>query len=351
MSDSESTPDAWRQRSEVLIDDLRALAGAALLRHGIPEDEVEACVRVCLDADLRGRSTHGIGLIPQLLREYTAAQDRRAPIRWTMTSAVSEVVDGGFHASLHVHELASNRAAVLADTQGFGMVAVSNAGVSGALGVYADRTARRGHFALVMSSSPSVVVPPGAAQPMLGTNPIAWGAPRADGEPVVLDMATSATTFNAIRRAGEGGPPLPLSSVVDDAGSPTDDPARALRDDGRPAILPFGGHRGYGLNVMIEIFVAAATGGRTGMEKATAPLGDPVDFPGLYLAWHPRLLGNPDGFEQSVGQLLQALDELGVRVPGGRAVQSKVDQERRGVVEVDVAALETLRQLSEPPPA
>lgn len=330
---------------DISVDELTPLAHRAFESAGMSPEEAEGCASVCVAADLRGKSTHGIGLVPQVVREFRGSADRRRPVSTVNTSSVSETVDGGFHASLHLHAMAAARAAELAVTEGIGLVALRNAGVSGAVGVHADHIARRGLFALALNGSPAVVVPPGGDRPLLGTNPMAWAVPRSGASPVVLDMATSATTFNTIRRALSSGEPLPEGVVVDVDGAPTTDASKVLRADGRPGILPFGGHRGFALSLLVELSVVAALGVRSGAAKADAPLGDPVDFPGLYLAWRPDLLGAEDDFHASTEALLTTLGESGVRHPGQVSGGLFERQSATGIVTVDHDALETLRAM------
>ncbi|GAA1511699.1 Ldh family oxidoreductase [Nocardioides humi] len=306
------------------VVELVDLVRRALEHAGLPPEEAAGSARVCVAAEVRGKRTHGLTLLPQLIDQYQEGEKRRRPVSVVARSVVSEQLDGGFNASLHLHAQAASRAASLASEVGVGLVSIVNAGVSGALGVHVEEMARRGVVAIAINSTPAVVVPLGGSEPLLGTNPMAWAVPRRDGHPVVLDMATSSIAYHALRRAVAEGRPVPRGVVVDAQGAVTTDLDEAVRPDGRPRILPFGGHRGSALSILIELTVAAGLGQAVGSAKAQAPLGAAVDFPGVYLAWRPDVIGSESDYHAATEQLLADLVAGGATYPG-RSAEARLD--------------------------
>src|SRR6185503_15280362 len=141
--------------------------------------------------------------------------------------------------------LAMEVAIEMAKESGAGIVGVGHSSHCGAMGLYTRMAARAGLIGIAMTHSSSVVVPHGGKQKYFGTNPISFAFPRAGGEPVCLDMATSQVAWNKVLNARIEGQDLEPGIAVDAQGRPTTDPARAA------AAIPLGGptygYKGYGL--------------------------------------------------------------------------------------------------------
>ncbi len=330
----------------VRIADLAHLLRVALRGIGVPDDEALVTAQICLEAELLGRTTHGIRLVGNIRREYEAGASRRRDIAIELPTPSTVVIDGGFHCSPYLHAVAADAAADAALRAGIGMASVRNAGVSGALGLHAERIAQRGLVGIALNSAPAVVVPPGSARPALGTNPLAVAVPASDGNTVVLDMSTSATSFNQLLLARDAGTALPEGVAVDDEGHPTRDPAKAFDSTGRARLLPFGGHRGFGLALMIELLVAAGVGGTVGRSKIGPVLTEPSHFPGLYIAYRPDAAGDAASFAGHIEQLLAELEADGVRIPGQVSARRRTQAQVRGTVDVAVESLVMLDHLA-----
>ena len=163
------------------------------------------------------------------------------------------------------------RAIELADQFGIGQIAVDNAFHYLWGGGYVMEAAERGYFAYTnCTSALAEVVPFGGKFPTLGTNPHSWGIPatQANGFPIVIDWATSTVAMGRVQALKREGKPLPPGAAVDAAGPPTTDPNLVV------SLLPFGGHKGYGLSLINEIF-----GGLIGGSLPTLR-GRPILTPG-----------------------------------------------------------------------
>jgi L-2-hydroxycarboxylate dehydrogenase (NAD+) len=100
------------------------------------------------------------------------------------------------------------------------------------------------------------VVPFGGKTPTLGTNPHSWAFPTtaAIGFPIVIDWATSMIAMGRVQQLRREGKPLPANCAVDKEGNPTTAPDKVA------ALLPFGGHKGYGLGLIDELYAAFVGG-------------------------------------------------------------------------------------------
>lgn len=138
---------------------------------------------------------------------------------------------------------------------GVAVAAIRDANHIGMLSYYAEAAARMGLASIIMSTSEALVHPYGGTQAMLGTNPIAIGVPT-DDEPFILDLATSTVSMGKIHHHALCGQAIPEGWAVDGQGRPTTD-ANAAKGG---SIAPFGGAKGYGLGLAVELLVAALAG-------------------------------------------------------------------------------------------
>lgn len=152
---------------------------------------------------------------------------------------------------------AIGRAIELADEYGIAQISVDNAFHYLWGGGYVMEAAERGYYAYTnCTSALAEVVPFGGKFPTLGTNPHSWGIPssEANGFPIVMDWATSTVAMGRVQALKREGKLLPPGAAVDANGHPTTDP------DAVAALLPFGGHKGYGMCLLNEIFAALIGG-------------------------------------------------------------------------------------------
>lgn len=157
---------------------------------------------------------------------------------------------------------------------GIGMAAARNSAHIGRLGEYAEDIAREGFIGYVCSNAQGagqMVAPWGGREARLSTNPLAWGIPTG-GEPIVIDMATSAAAEGKFRVKMRRGEKIPADWAIDAQGNPVTDPADFY---GPPlgAMLAAAGHKGYGLSLVVDALAGALTGG------GTACPNDVVDWP------------------------------------------------------------------------
>ena len=148
---------------------------------------------------------------------------------------------------------------------GVGVVTVFNAGHSGAIGIHAMLAARQDMIGMCMSAVGQHVLPTFAAEPLLGTNPIAIAAPVGEEAPFVFDAATCTVAYNKIRLAHRLGVDIPPGWVADDEGTPIMEGGQAPDPDKRN-LLPLGStreqgsHKGYGLAMMPYVLATLLSG-------------------------------------------------------------------------------------------
>ncbi|PST18824.1 Ldh family oxidoreductase [Mesorhizobium plurifarium] len=240
----------------VPFDRLQALASGLLESRGAPEQAARLQADLLLEAELRGLPSHGLQRLPLLLSRLdkgladartcgTATWQRRAFLSVDGERGLGPVVIMGAIRALQVR---------LNET-GVALAAIRNTNHIGMLAYYAEVAARSGLIAIIMSTSEALVHPFGGTEAMLGTNPIAIGIPTAH-DPFVLDLATSVVSMGKINNHAMRGIPIPEGWAVDAHGRRTADP-HAVRSG---AIAPFGGAKGYGIGLAIELLVSTLAG-------------------------------------------------------------------------------------------
>ncbi len=238
-----------------------ALVEAAYKKRGYSSQEASAGARFCAEATRHGIRTHNALKALHLDHLFGSGAGGCTP------RAKIEKVKGPYRASQVWNAnrklgQATGYAAIetaikLADKYGVGMVSVDNAFHYLWGGGYVMDAAKLGYIAYTnCTAALAEVVPFGGKYPTLGTNPHSWGFPttNAIGYPVVIDWATSVVAMGRVQQLAREGKQLPPNAAVDENGNPTTDPAQAKY------LLPFGGHKGYGLSLMNEI-VGAFIGG------------------------------------------------------------------------------------------
>ncbi|HVW18118.1 MAG TPA: Ldh family oxidoreductase [Solirubrobacteraceae bacterium] len=304
-------------------EELRRLIAAAVARVGLHPDDAEPTVEHLFEAELRGRGgLERLFLIAEAAERHGVAEcEPMAVVAETETTAR---LDGGGHVGYAVAARATAIAAEKAEAHGMAVVAADEHRHSGVLGLYVERLAREGLVAIASSTGTLLrVAPYGAREPRLATNPIAMAFP-ADEDPIVWDTATAALNGTGVRTLAASGGSLPEGAALDPHGRPTLDPAAVA------AILPWGGHRGSGLAIVVQMLGLLA-----GLPVSSDGPGDwRAAF--LLVAIDPGLLLDADDYRRAASELRAGIHAL-APVPG--ATQARLPGER--------SAAERRRRLAE----
>ncbi|MGY2374904.1 Ldh family oxidoreductase [Pseudomonas sp. SDO524_S393] len=325
--------------------ELVALLHAIFVRHGTRDDVAAILAHNCASAERDGAHSHGIFRIPGYLSTLASGwvNGKAVPVVSDVASGFVRV-DAGNGFAQPALEAARPLLVEKARSAGIALLAIHNSHHFAALWPDVEPFAEEGLVALSVVNSMTCVVPHGADRPLFGTNPIAFAAPRADGPPIVFDLATSAIAHGDVQIAARKGERLAPGMGVDSLGQPTQDP-KAVLEGG--ALLPFGGHKGSALSMMVELLAAALTGGNFSFEFSWA------DHPGARTPWTGQLLIVIDpsktagqSFAERSQELVRQMHAAGLRrLPGDRRHRTRVKSDERGI-EVDADELARLRALA-----
>ncbi|MBD8237997.1 Ldh family oxidoreductase [Pseudomonas fluorescens] len=328
---SAQSPIVEHATALIEFNDLVGLLHAVFIKHGTSPEVAAILAHNCASAERDGAHSHGVFRIPGYLSTLASG--------WVNGKAVPVVTDvaSGFVRvdacnGFAQPALAAARGLLVekARIAGIALMAIHNSHHFAALWPDVEPFAEEGLVALSVVNSMTCVVPHGADRPLFGTNPIAFAAPRADGAPIVFDLATSAIAHGDVQIAARKGERLPPGMGVDSLGQPTTDP-KAVLEGG--ALLPFGGHKGSALSMMVELLAAALTGGNFSFEFNWA------DHPGARTPWTGQLLIVIDpsktagqNFAERSQELVRQMHAAGLRrLPGDRRHRTRARSLEAGI--------------------
>ncbi len=322
----------------VRADDERSLILDVLLALGADREQAEVQADWLLEGDLRGHPSHGLhrlSVIAERIRAGLTDPCAKPSLSWSADSAL--VVDGQRGLGPYVGARTVDTLIERSRSTGVAVGAVHNANHLGLLAPYVERCAEQGLIGIAMTTSEALVHPWGGRLAQIGTNPIAVAVP-AEPEPFVFDMATGLVSMGKILDHGHRNEPLQPGWALDARGEPTTDPIAAANG----SIAPFGGAKGYGLGLTIELLVAALTGSAFGREvKGTLDTTSVCSKGDLFICLSPAVFGAGDsltGVSRYLDALRAATPQEGfdaIRVPGDRARAERARRLQDGIPVAD----------------
>lgn len=250
--------------NRIMPGELEDFVTRLLLSHHVPEDEARITARVLVASDVRGIPSHGVARLSRYL-----AGIKQGTIRPGVAMGVTEpapaigLVDAANGLGQVAGELGMKLAIRKAEENGVGVVTVRSSNHYGIAGYYALMAVDAGLIGLSLTNSAPLVVPTHGADIMLGTNPIALGAPAIKHPPFLLDMATSVVPRGKIEVYDRNLHQMPVGWAVDENGYDCQNPGQVLKNLVERiggGILPLGGrgeeysgHKGYGLAFLVDI--------------------------------------------------------------------------------------------------
>lgn len=263
------------------IERLSEFCIRVFVHFGISKSDAEQAAEVLAAADLRGIDSHGVARLYSYFGLLSEGLINPTPkIQTVRSTASTATVDGDNGLGLVVGPQANRIAMDMAEKAGSGWVSVRNTNHYGIAGYYVLKALERDLIGWAMTNSTKLVTPLWGAERMLGTNPIAIAFPGKEEPAIVIDMATCAAAYGKIEMARRKGQPIPRGWAIDKSGRDTTNP-----DDipAGGALLPLGsdrergGHKGYGLAMMVDILCGALSGANWG--PFTPPFALRLEFP------------------------------------------------------------------------
>ena len=328
-------------------DKLRDFIQQLFERVGSESKEAERIAFYLVQSNLTGHDSHGVIRAPYYIdyvkNDQTRTNQSLSVIFQTDSMAI---VDGNFGFGQVIGEQAMQLGIDMAKKHGIATVSLRNSAHLGRIGDWPTMVADAGmaSFHFVNTSGYGLLVAPfGGIDRRLSANPIAAGVPVEGKKPIILDISTCAIAEGKLKVALNKGVEVESGCIMDNAGNAITDPAQFYTDP-PGVLLPFGGHKGYGLSVIAEMFAGALTG-----NSCSNPANDQRLLNGMYsLIIDCDRLPEELGFAAEVQRFIDfvksarkapGFDEI--LMPGEIEEKNRKDREANGI-EIDDTTWQTL---------
>jgi len=304
---------------------LQAFAAQLFEAAGVPSPEALIVAESLVESNLRGHHSHGVVRVSDYVQQIRSGELAAGAELAVISETPSVLVAGaGFgFGQVQVRRLIE-RLLPKAREQGIACGTMRDCGHVGRLGEWAEQVADEKLAGLITVNDNGVlqcVAPPGGTEPRISTNPLAIGVPTS-GEPMVLDISTSAVANGKIHVAQLAGRQCPPGWLQDAEGNPTTDPSVRFSDP-PGTLLPMGGEHGYkgfGLGLMLDFLVGGLSGGFCPPSEPNAKISNNV----LLVVWDPiRFAGNAH-FVSQVDELIEYVRRVPLK-PGVDAIRLPSD--------------------------
>jgi len=330
--------------SPLTLEEIHDLAMSCLSHNGADEMNATAIADLMTAAERDGSHSHGLFRLPAhvaALRSGKVKGNARPTTRMLTPAVVSLHGDNAF-APL-AHQVGIPVLAEAVRKTGVGVLAMTHVHHMAALWPEVEAVAEHNLVGLACTPYMPSVAPAGAHEALFGTNPIAFAWPRPGRTPVVFDMATAAMAMGEVQIAARDGHSVPPGTGLDKEGAATTDP-KEITDGG--VLLPFGGHKGSAIAMMVELLAAGLVNESFSFEAKEKDNGDggPPQGGQFILALSPEIIAGA-GWEAHCDAFLDRMSGLdGVRMPGERRHKNRLSTEPRNI---NTALVEKIRGLME----
>lgn len=323
----------------VPVETMRRFMEEVFTRSGVPADEAKVCADVLVASDLRGIESHGVQRLKMYYDRIKSGQQMAVTnFEILKEGPTTAVVDGHYGMGMVIGTRSMQMAIDKAKQYGMGSVAVRNSTHFGIDGYYANMALQQGCIGMSFTNARPSISPTFGVQPLLGTNPIAFGAPTDEDCPFLFDAATSIIQRGKVEVYNRKNKPIPPGWVIAPDGNPMTDAAEilaALPKD-KAALLPLGGpgeessgYKGYGLATIVEILCASLQDGgfltdMLGFDKQ----GNKTPFMvgHFFMAINIESFMGLDSFKKTTGEILRTLRNSN-RVPGEDRIYTAGEKE------------------------
>ena len=324
------------------LEDIYNLANKTLLANGCDEETSNILSDLVMKAERDGSLSHGLFRLPAYVAGLKSGKinGKNRPKVSKITPSVVKV-DGNNCLAPMVLNKSLPELIKAAKENGIAVLAITNSHHMAAMWPETEAIAEQGLVAFACTSYKPAVAPAGSIKPLFGTNPISFAWPRKNKPPVVYDMATASMAMGEVQVAKREGHKVPLGTGLTKEGKDTTDPAE-IADGG--VLLPFGGYKGSGIAMMVELLAGALVGDNFSYETAEKDNNDggPPSGGEFILAISPEKLSNSD-WDTHSSKFFEKMKSMGdVRLPGERRHKNRLDKGPRHINEDLVNKIKSL---------
>jgi delta1-piperideine-2-carboxylate reductase len=313
------------------LDEVFELANKTLLANGCDEETADTLSTLIKNAERDGSLSHGLFRLPAYVSGLKSGKinGKARPVISKLTASVVKA-DGKNSLAPMVLKYGIPELVKAAKENGVAVLAITNSHHMAAMWPETEAIAEQGLVAFACTSYKPAVAPAGAIKPLFGTNPISFAWPRKNKPPVVYDMATASMAMGEVQVAKREGHKVPLGTGLSKDGKDTTDPGEIANGG---VLLPFGGYKGSGIAMMVELLAGSLVGDNFSFETAEKDNNDggPPSGGEFVLAMSPKIISEGDWETHSNNffEKMKAMD--GVRLPGERRHKNRLDKGPRNI--------------------
>ena len=324
------------------LHEIYDLAKKTLLANDCDEETSSILSDLIMKAERDGSLSHGLFRLPAYVIGLKSGKinGKGKPEVKKISSSVIKVLGNNCLAPVVLNK-GIPELVKAAKENGVAVLAINNSHHMAAMWPETEMIAEQGLVAFACTSYKPAVAPTGATKPLFGTNPISFAWPRPGKTPVVYDMATASMAMGEVQVAKREGHKVPLGTGLTKDGKETTDPGE-IADGG--VLLPFGGYKGSGIAMMVELLSGALVGDNFSYETATKDNNDggPPSGGEFILAISPEKLSGNDWNKHS-NEFFDKMKSMdGVRLPGERRHKNRLDKGSRNINEELVNKIKSL---------
>jgi len=340
--------------SDVRVDSfkLEEFCKQLLLKQGLIDEEAGLISKSLVEADISGVSSHGVSRLKIYMKrmdEGVVAKIANITIEreYPGSMAIDANNSMGIVAGVRAIDLAISKA----KESGAAFVTVKHSNHFGPAAFFTKRASQQGLIAFAASNAPPNMAPWGASEAYIGTNPLSIAIPMSDGNDIVLDMATSVVAQGKIIMAAKNNESIPEGWAITKEGKPTTDAKEALKG----TVLPFGGPKGYGIALIIDILSGILSGADFGpyLHNMWTDFETPQNVGHVFLVLDVSKFINPEIFASKLDIMKNDIKNLGraanvneVFLPG--EIEYRKSEKARTVgVDLSESTIDDLKELSE----
>ena len=313
------------------LDEIFDLAKKTLLANGCDDETASVLADLIMKAERDGSLSHGLFRLPAYVSGLKSGKinGKARPEVKKISPSVIKVLGNNCLAPMVLNK-GLPELIETAKENGVAVLAINNSHHMAAMWPETETVAEEGLVAFACTSYKPAVAPAGAIKPLFGTNPISFAWPRPGKTPVVFDMATASMAMGEVQVAKREGHKVPLGTGLTKNGKETTDPAE-IADGG--VLLPFGGYKGSGIAMMVELLAGALVGDNFSFETAAKDNNDggPPSGGEFILAISPEKISG-SGWDRHADEFFNKMKSFeGVRLPGERRHKNRLDKGPRNI--------------------
>ena len=313
------------------LEEIFDLAKKTLLANGCDDETASILAELIMKAERDGSLSHGLFRLPAYILGLKSGKinGKGKPEVKKVSPSVVKVLGNNCLAPVVLNK-GIPELIKAAKENGVAVLAINNSHHMAAMWPETEMIAEQGLVAFACTSYKPSVAPAGATKPLFGTNPISFAWPRPGKTPVVYDMATASMAMGEVQVAKREGHKVPLGTGLTKDGKETTDPAE-IADGG--VLLPFGGYKGSGIAMMVELLAGALVGDNFSFETAIKDNNDggPPSGGEFILAISPEKISG-SGWDKHADEFFNKMKSMeGVRLPGERRHKNRLDKGPRNI--------------------